>query len=218
MSDETYSHIGGSWVDHFRSVLSSTNSRLAFNQIPLATFNGHTGAIRQILVLDNENSFMSSAADKTIKLWSIKTTEAVSNCQWTYKNHQKTILDYVLMTSNGLVASTDSTVHVTFLFLLFWASGQHYCRFGIRFVAPPSTTSNGPPSRQTTRRLHRLSHLPRCRINCWARARTPTASSERWMCAPASGNIILARRRRRWPPPPPELFKCARIRESWPLH
>lgn len=114
MSEETYSHIGGSWVDHFRSVLSSTNNRLAFNQIPLANFHGHSATIKKILVLDNENSFITSSSDKTLKLWSIKTIEAVSKPQWTYKNHQKSINDFVLMTSNGLIASTDSIIHVNF--------------------------------------------------------------------------------------------------------
>lgn len=62
--------------------------------------------------MDNENSFITSSADKTLKLWSIKTTEAVSKCQWTYKNHHKSINDFILMPSSGLIASTDSTIHV----------------------------------------------------------------------------------------------------------
>lgn len=115
MSDETFSHISGNWVDHFRSVLSSTNNRLAFNQILLANFQGHSGSVKKILVLDNENSFITSSMDKTLKLWSIKTTESLSKSQWTYKNHQKSINDFILMTSSGLIVSTDSIIHVIFL-------------------------------------------------------------------------------------------------------
>lgn len=58
-------HLVESWVDRFRAVISATNDSLSFDQIHLVTFNGHTSAIRQIRVLDNENSFITASQDKT---------------------------------------------------------------------------------------------------------------------------------------------------------
>lgn len=81
LADDNAYHMSESWVDHFRSVLSSTSDKITFNQIQLATFHGHSAAIRKLVVLDNENSFISGSQDKTIKLWSIKNTEEYSTAQ-----------------------------------------------------------------------------------------------------------------------------------------
>ncbi|KAI1729076.1 beige/BEACH domain-containing protein [Ditylenchus destructor] len=114
-SDDNCYHMTESWIDHLRSVLSSTSDNISFNQIQIANYQGHTAAIRKILVLDNENSFITGSHDKTIKLWSIKSTEEYSTAQWTYKNHTKSIQDFVLLPSNGLVASVasaDPVLHI----------------------------------------------------------------------------------------------------------
>ncbi|KAI1721485.1 beige/BEACH domain-containing protein [Ditylenchus destructor] len=114
-NDDNSYHMTESWINHLRSVLSSTSDNISFNQIQIANYQGHTAAIRKILVLDNENSFITGSHDKTIKLWSIKSTEEYSTAQWTYKNHTKAIQDFVLLPSNGLVASVasaDPVLHI----------------------------------------------------------------------------------------------------------
>lgn len=112
MTEESVLHLAESWVDRLRAVLSATSDSLTFDQIQLVTFNGHTSAIRQIYALDNENSFCTASQDKTVKLWSIKTTEEVSNCQWTYTKHTKPVNDLVFFPALSYIASADTNVHI----------------------------------------------------------------------------------------------------------
>lgn len=112
MSEDNDYHLTEDWIDHLRFILSATNTKLTFNQIPLAVFQGHNNAVRKIFVFDNESFFITSSADKSLKLWPIQTKNKVSNCQHTYSSHAKSIKDFVFMPSSNLVASTDSTIHV----------------------------------------------------------------------------------------------------------
>jgi WD40 repeat protein len=112
MTEESMLHLADNWIDRFRATISATNDSLSFDQIELVTFNGHTSAIKRICALDNENSFITASQDKTVKLWSIKTTEEVSNCQWTYSKHQKPVNDLVFFPALSYIASADTTVHI----------------------------------------------------------------------------------------------------------
>lgn len=47
-----------------------------------------------------------------VKLWSIKTTEEISNCQWTYSKHQRPVNALVFFPSLSYIASADNTVHI----------------------------------------------------------------------------------------------------------
>ncbi|CAJ0579204.1 unnamed protein product, partial [Mesorhabditis spiculigera] len=90
---------------------SGTKHVPRFDQITLCTFSGHSGAIRRIESLSNENSFVTTSSDKTVKLWSIRHDQETSQCQWTYKGHSGTVRDVRLLAS-GLIASTDGYLHV----------------------------------------------------------------------------------------------------------
>jgi len=70
--------------------------------------------VRKLQVLDNENSFVSASQDKTVRLWSIRTTEEAATCKWTYKGHAKAVLDLAVMGWGQFIASTgsDSAVHI----------------------------------------------------------------------------------------------------------
>uniref|UniRef100_A0A914VXL7 BEACH domain-containing protein n=2 Tax=Plectus sambesii TaxID=2011161 RepID=A0A914VXL7_9BILA len=110
-------HLRGNWLAHWQHELGrdDKSNRLLLNQIPLCSFVGHTSAVRHMRVLDNENSFISSSQDKTVKLWSIRSSSSgMAKCdsQWTYKAHKKPINDVVFVESNRLIASTDGCLHL----------------------------------------------------------------------------------------------------------
>ncbi|CAJ0942790.1 unnamed protein product, partial [Mesorhabditis belari] len=121
----SYSILGGSgcfdsggslsqlWCARVSAAVCGNGARQSprFDQITLCSFSGHSGTIRRIEPLSNENSFVSASSDKTVKLWSIRHDQETSQCQWTYKGHSNSVRDVRLLDS-GLIASTDGCLHV----------------------------------------------------------------------------------------------------------
>uniref|UniRef100_A0A914YZH0 BEACH domain-containing protein n=1 Tax=Panagrolaimus superbus TaxID=310955 RepID=A0A914YZH0_9BILA len=112
VNDDSPTHLQGTWVDHFRAVITSTTSLIPFDQIQLGTFSGHSSTIKKIVVLDNENSFITASSDKTIKLWSLKNFVDVGTSQLCYDRHTKSIQDVIMLQSEGKIVSTDGTIHI----------------------------------------------------------------------------------------------------------
>ena len=86
-----------------------------FKQMRLQSFVGHSGTVRKIRVLDNENSFVSAGHDKSVKLWSLRSTGdggARTSCQYSYKAHKRPLWDLAFIDSLRLIASVDGSVHV----------------------------------------------------------------------------------------------------------
>ena len=107
----------GSWLAYWEHEVGRHARDTAFNlkQIKLLTFTGHTGSVKSLAVLDNENSFLSGGRDRTVRLWSVRNQgegEASLAAQSCYSGHRKTVFSVNYLEARGLVASCDGQLQL----------------------------------------------------------------------------------------------------------
>ena len=107
----------GNWLAYWEHEVgrADADNSLNLKQIRLQTFGGHTGGVKSLAVLDNENSFLSAGRDRVVRLWSMRNTgegESTVAAQSVYPGHRKTVFTVAYLEARGLAASCDSSLHL----------------------------------------------------------------------------------------------------------
>jgi len=113
----------GNWLAYWEHEIGRDERDATFNlkQIKLQSFTGHTGSVRSLAVLDNENSFLSGGKDRTVRLWSIRNTgegEAIVGAQSVYSGHKKSVFSVNFLAGPGQAVSCDGGVQLWDPFVL----------------------------------------------------------------------------------------------------
>jgi len=115
-SGDVTRHLRGNWLAYWEHEIGRPEET-AFNlkQIRLQSFSGHSGSVKSLAVLDNENSFLSSGRDKSVRLWSLRNMgdgTSVGAAQSVYSGHRKSVFSVSYLATSGLAASCDGVVQL----------------------------------------------------------------------------------------------------------
>lgn len=188
-------HLKGNWLAYWEHEIgrSDKDAHFNFKQIKLQSFSGHTGGVRSLEVLDNENSFLSGSKDRTVKLWSLRSSgdgSAVVAPQWTYPHHRKAVVSVAFLPSLRLVGSSDYAVHIWDPFmgscLKQFDSSKTHPITALLAMPSPSTTFLAATSNSTVRFLDTRT----MRYTHEVRVSTGSAGVVRCLAVGPSGNWL----------------------------
>lgn len=112
----TSRHLRGNWLAYWEHEISRKETDgFTLKQIKLQSWGGHTGSVKSLAVLDNENSFLSGSKDRSVRLWSLRNTGEGDYCgtaQWVYNGHRKSVFSVGYMAQRGQAVSCDGTIHL----------------------------------------------------------------------------------------------------------
>uniref|UniRef100_F7DT03 WD repeat-containing protein 81 n=1 Tax=Monodelphis domestica TaxID=13616 RepID=F7DT03_MONDO len=109
--------LSGNWLAYWQYEIgvSQHDAHFHFHQIRLQSFLGHSGAVKCVAPLGNEDFFLSGSKDRTVRLWPLYncgdgTSETVPRL--VYSQHRKSIFYVSQLEASQQVVSCDGTVHV----------------------------------------------------------------------------------------------------------
>ncbi|XP_066910690.1 WD repeat-containing protein 81-like [Clytia hemisphaerica] len=108
-------HIDGTWLRNWQRTFDGPSRSLEFLNLKLQTYAGHSSAIRDIYVVDNEHYFLSASRDKTVKLWLLKNHgngTAHLGCSGTYDRHTRAVFAVQGLEAKRVVASCDGEINI----------------------------------------------------------------------------------------------------------
>jgi len=112
----TTRHLRGNWLAYWEHEISRKESDgFSLKQIKLQSWSGHTGSVKSIAVLDNENSFLTGSKDRSVRLWSLRNSgegDYNGSAQWVYNGHRKSVFSVGYIEQRSHAISCDGTIHL----------------------------------------------------------------------------------------------------------
>ncbi|XP_043859827.1 WD repeat-containing protein 81 [Dromiciops gliroides] len=109
--------LSGNWLAYWQYEIgvSQHDAHFHFHQIRLQSFLGHSGAVKCVAPLGNEDFFLSGSKDRTVRLWPLYNC-GDGTCETAprliYTQHRKSIFHVSQLEASQQVVSCDGTVHV----------------------------------------------------------------------------------------------------------
>ncbi|XP_008563906.1 PREDICTED: WD repeat-containing protein 81 isoform X1 [Galeopterus variegatus] len=109
--------LSGNWLAYWQYEIgvSQQDAHFHFHQIRLQSFPGHSGAVKCLAPLSNEDFFLSGSKDRTVRLWPLYnygdgTSETAPRL--VYTQHRKSVFYVGQLEALQYVVSCDGSVHV----------------------------------------------------------------------------------------------------------
>ncbi|XP_077707898.1 WD repeat-containing protein 81 [Canis aureus] len=109
--------LSGNWLAYWQYEIgvSQQDAHFHFHQIRLQSFPGHSGAVKCVAPLSNEDFFLSGSKDRTVRLWPLYnsgdgTSETAPRL--VYAQHRKSVFFVGQLEAPQYVVSCDGAVHV----------------------------------------------------------------------------------------------------------